>query len=214
MYGTFVIRYVVCTWKERKEKFEINLIYFKRTCLSLPPGLLISNTVNLHFRRSDTPFDYRIYKKDKRWISIFRGCNIKPEQILRWSVVNNYRYNINHPREEGNNYKVKPRQKNGRKEEVRYSFRVADCSFDVMQIVFKANNASRQFPTTFNTLPTHTGFPYPLLRHCKRIYDPNVGRVYLAGLCTKIVAATSFQVFHATCHLSDYYYTPCSFLIA
>lgn len=44
-----MIRYVVCTWKERKEKFEINLIYFKRTCLSLPPGLLISNTVNLHF---------------------------------------------------------------------------------------------------------------------------------------------------------------------
>lgn len=97
--------------------------------------------------------------------------------------MNNYRYYINHPREERNNYKVKPKQKNGRKEEVRYSFRVADCSFDVMQIVFKANNASRQFPTTFNTLPTHAGFPYPLLRHCKRIYDPNVGRVYLAGLC-------------------------------
>lgn len=50
-------------------------------------------------------------------------------------------------RDEGNNYKVKLKQKNGRKEEVKLSFRVADCSFDVMQIVFEANNASRQFPT-------------------------------------------------------------------
>lgn len=56
---------------------------------------------------------------------------------------------------------------------------------------------------TFNTYThtyTHTQGSYPLPSHCKRIYDPNVGRVYLAGLCTS--------------HLSDYYYAPCSSILS
>lgn len=44
------IRSMYMEGKKRKvRERKINLIYFKRTCLSLPPGLLISNTVNLHF---------------------------------------------------------------------------------------------------------------------------------------------------------------------